>query len=345
MPLATSSLDTIRQKVRRLTRSPSTAQLTNDDLDQYINTFIAYDIPENLRLFDLRKTFTFYTQPNIDTYSTSPTSPTDPLYEFDQLYITVHRPLYIAGYNSMYTQSREQFYGMFPIISTQSQLALGTGALRTFSGTLGNIPILQNNVLFNAVDSSGNGMALVDYPVSNTTGALGPVGLPQVLPSPYGDINYITGAYSINFNVATFPSAPALNTSINVQYVPYVANRPQVMLHFDGTFVMRPIPDQVYAVQFEVYVRPTQLLAAGTSPQLEQWWQYIAYGAAKKILEDRLDTDSLGAILPEYLHQECLALRKTLVQNATQRSSTIYSENLGINAWGLGNWWYNGQGG
>ena len=44
MPAPTSTLQTIRTKVRRLTRTPSTAQLSDDDLDQYINTFVVYDL-------------------------------------------------------------------------------------------------------------------------------------------------------------------------------------------------------------------------------------------------------------------------------------------------------------
>lgn len=68
--MANSTLAAIQTKVRRLTRTPSTAQLSVADLNEYINTFILYDFPEHLRLFDLRTTFTFTTQPFQDTYPT-----------------------------------------------------------------------------------------------------------------------------------------------------------------------------------------------------------------------------------------------------------------------------------
>jgi len=45
-----STLETIKIKVRRLTRSPSEAQLSDADLNQYINTFLIYDLPEHLAL-------------------------------------------------------------------------------------------------------------------------------------------------------------------------------------------------------------------------------------------------------------------------------------------------------
>ncbi len=75
------------------------------------------------------------------------------------------------------------------------------------------------------------------------------------------------------------------------------------------------------------------------SPQLNEWWQYIAYGAAKKIFEDRMDTDSVQQIMAEYKKQEALCLRRTLVQYSNERTATIYTENVagnGSNGFGFG---------
>ena len=66
----TNTLEAIQIKVRRLTRSPSTAQLSDDDLNNYINTFVVYDFPEQLRMFNLRTTFTFVCNAYQDTYYT-----------------------------------------------------------------------------------------------------------------------------------------------------------------------------------------------------------------------------------------------------------------------------------
>src|ERR1700677_2557338 len=90
------TLAQIEQKIRRLTRSPSTAQLSPADLDNYINTFVVYDFPEHLRMFNLRTTFNFWCNP------------------YQDIYISIHDPVYIAGYQSFYTQSPEQFYGIYP---------------------------------------------------------------------------------------------------------------------------------------------------------------------------------------------------------------------------------------
>src|SRR5690348_14427063 len=141
MPINT--LQAIQQKARRLTRSMSEAVLSTTDLNNYINTFLLYDLPEHLRLFESRTTFTFVCNPYQDVYYTDEVHnvPTSPLYNFQNLYITVHPPLYIAGYESMYSQSREQFFGVYPKVnSIQSIGTAGDGVTTAFSGTIPNAP-------------------------------------------------------------------------------------------------------------------------------------------------------------------------------------------------------------
>jgi hypothetical protein len=340
--MANSTLAAIEKKVRFLTKSPSQQQLATADINEYINTFIAYDMPEHLRLFELHSQFTFYCSPNIDTYVTDTSLPmTDLLYNFQNLYITVNPPVYIAGYQSGYSQSREQFYREWPQVDSITQVGAGDGTTLTFTGTITSTPFLQNDVLIGSVDINGNGLTLVDYPIagSPTIGALGLPGEPQTLPSPYGDVNYITGAFTANF-----PTAPAIGQAVNAQVFSYVASRPLSLLWYDNTFVLRPVPDQPYAINFEVYVRPTQLIASGQSPQMEQWWQYLAYGAAIKVLQDRFDYDSVNLIMPEFRVQQELVLRRTVVQNTTQRVATIYSQQSDMGS-GWGNWNGYGQSG
>jgi hypothetical protein len=74
-------------------------------------------------------------------------------------------------------------------------------------------------------------------------------------------------------------------------------------------------------------MQPTELLLSSSSPDLEQWWQYIAYGASKKVFEDRSDEVSVKEIMPEFKRQEMLALRRTIVNQTKNRSATIYAEN------------------
>lgn len=374
MPNPDSTLAAIRQKVRRLTRSPSEAQLTTTDLDNYINTFVVYDFPEQLRTYNLRIPFTFICNPFQDVYDTDlyPTgsgtfATTNPLYNFQNLYLTIHPPVYIAGFQSFYTQSREQFFSIYPLVNSIISIgAVGDGLTTTFSGVISTptgapilinnnlvnqqvATLLQNNVLFSSIDTNNNGLSLVDVPVIDTlTGNPTTIGnlftpsnipaLPPTVVDTNNNVNYVTGAFTI-----TFPAAPATGVAINSQTVPQVVSRPQALLFYDNQFTLRPVPDQPYRINFEVYARPTALLAVNQSPQLEEWWQYISYGSAKKILEDRLDMDSVALILPEFKEQEALCLRRTIVQLTNERVATIYTEQTtyGPNqsgwGWGGGN--------
>lgn len=317
-----SSLAQIQTKVRRLTRSPSTAQITDAQINDYVNTFVLYDFPEHIRLFNLRSTLDFYTEPYIDVYETRTPDPEDPLYNFINRYITVHPAAYCAGYQMLWSQSREQFFAMYPFLATTTLIGKGNGIITAFSGTLPTKPILQRQVLFSSIDAnfSSVGTTLIDdlVPVAPDFGFLIE---PNNSALSMGNINYVTGAYTFNFS-----DAPAKGQAVNAQTVPYQPSRPMTLLFYDGKFTLRPVPDQAYKITLEVYKRPAELLNSGSTPELSEWWQYIAYGTAKKIFEDRMDLDSVQLIMPEFKQQERLILRRTLVQQSNERTSTIYTE-------------------
>jgi hypothetical protein len=331
--MAISTLSAIQTKVRRLTRKVSVNQLSTADLNQYINTFVLYDFPQHIKLDKLRTTFTFYTEPNIDLYETS-NDVTSPLFDFKNRIINIIPPFYVAGYQVYYSQSRQQFFNIFPRINSLVQVGTGDGLTTFFSGTLSQVPVLQNNVLFESADASNNALTIVDLPVDSQTGLLVAPGSAV----PLGGINYLTGSFSL-----TFGNPPASGAKVNVQVVPYVASRPTAFLFYDNKITLRPVPDQVYQVQMDCFVPPTELLDSGQDPELNQWWQYIAFGAAKKVFEDNYDMESVQAIMPEFKKQEALVLRRTLINQANQRTSTIYTEQVG--PWAYQNWWGNNTSG
>lgn len=378
--MARSSLSMIEEKVRRLTRSLTEAQLTQSQLRQYINTYVLYDFPETLRLFNLRSTFSFYTSPFVDVYTTTDVS--SPLYDFTNKYIITDSPVYIAGYQALYSESRQNFFSIYPMVNSIASIGTtGDGATNGFTGVINSqqanttavgsnqvISLLQNNVMFSSIDVYGNGLVMQDTPILDSTSGLptiygslynplvyndqpynattNPNGYPVIsLPTPYASqtlfpttnyINYITGQYYV-----TFVTAPAAGATINSQTVPTNPSLPQALLFFDGQFTVRPVPDQPYRIDMEVFVQPTELLLADQTPELSEWWQLIAFNAAKKIFEDKMDYDSLNMMMPSLKEQERLVLRRTIVQQTSQRSSTIYNDQAGGNGYGPG-WNYGG---
>lgn len=356
--MANSTLDAIRIKVRRLTRSPSPTQITDAQIDEYVNTFIQYDLPEHLRLFSLRTTHSFTTQPYQDTYPTDVTSfagaISNPLYDFKNKFITVHPPFYIAGYESFFTQSQTDFFRIYPKLQSLIDTHLrGNGITQTFTGIIrppggltpaGKTSLLQHEVLISSVDINNNGLAKVDRPLVGAygnnlsqgnlydTGSIPEV--PPTLVDSTNTIDYVTGAFTV-----TFPSPPANGEKIMVQTVPVQVSRPMGVLYYNNTFVVRPVPDQPYTINFEAYIRPTELLTSNQKPELEQWHQWISYGAAKKVFEDRMDMESVQMIMPEFKQQERLVLRRTLVQQSNEEVATIYNDNT-AGKYGAG--WFGG---
>jgi hypothetical protein len=336
-----SSLQQIRNQVRILTRSLNTSQLSDQSIDNYINEFLLYDFPEILRSQYFHSTFTFYTEPFVDTYEniTDNALSSNPLYNFINKYTSFNPPLYIAGIQSDWEQSMTKFYQIYPPIKSINSIGVnGDGATTAFQGnvsvnfdgpnsnTIGLI--LPGSVLFESMNSSGVGISLVDYkvPGTNTVGALGPVGQPvNTLPSPYGQINYITGEFNLNFAGVGIPAA---GVPINSQLILVQPSKPLSVLYYDNKFVVRPVPDQVYQITMQAYVRPIELLSLNQMPKVGQMARFISYGATKKIFEDRMDTDSLQKILPAYLQYRDQVERPTIMQLNNQRSPTMFVNQL-----------------
>ena len=215
-----STLANIRTKARRLTASPSVNQLSEAALDEYINTFYLHDLPQHLKLLSLKKVLTAYVLPGIDTYdldinpSFTAATPT--------AYYSVEPPLYIAGYESYYTQSRAEFYRLYPTVNAEDFVS-GNGTAGPYAITITNTPVLRSNVTVSAVDAGGN--ALVAYDdgaggfIDNDTGA-----------ALVGAIDYTTGAIT---NL-TFTGIITATENITAQSVPYVANRPSAVLFYDN---------------------------------------------------------------------------------------------------------------
>ncbi len=338
--MASSTLGTIIQKVRLLTRKISTDDLTQAAIIQYINTFIQYDFPALLKLFKNRRIFTFYVQPYVDSYQTNTTDPTSPLFNFQNIYQSVHDPVFLSGNRIRFTQSRSEFYAWYPQTNFIASIGTGNGALTIFTGTLSTFPINQNQVLFDSIDVNNMGLQMTDFPIS---ASLGNLRIPNQAPTsttiqdPNNFINYVTGQF-----VVTFPAAPADQAFINSQTFPYNPAQPNTILYYDNTFVFRPIPDQSYRVDLECFIRPSELLNVTTSvPEIEQWWQYIAYGAAKKVLEDQGDYETVQIIMPEFTRQEQMVLNSTIMQQSNVRTSTIFTQYLEMGGANYNGWFNN----
>jgi hypothetical protein len=155
-----------------------------------------------------------------------------------------------------------------------------------------------------------------------------------------GTIDYATGVVT----GLTFTSAVPSGNNIEIAYNPANPSIPQAVLFWQNQITLRPVPDKGYTVEIVAYRRPSQVLLGSEDPdsptltgvpELLEWWETLAAGAAKKIFEDRQDMD--GILMMDKMMAERYSLNetRTYAQLGKQSISTIFSDQLNGSAGGF----------
>ncbi len=374
--MTTWDLSRLRYTVRKLTgkfdvnQLPDTSPLSGQvsvqnppGVDDYINDYYLYDMPEDLRTLKLRDFYTFSTIPNCGTYS------------LPQTIYDVYPPIYVDNYQFNWYQYPNEFYQVWPELNFINQFpADSTTATQTF--TLSQTPIQQGTLVIGLIPNQTTFTAFetfrdADSPVPLDIPIQQVFNNPGVLTGSFGGtgtINYLTGAVSVTYA----NGAPPAGSTITAHYHPYVASRPRDILFWQQQLFIRPIPNDIYLVKVMAYMMPTTVLSAATnatvfpastvlqpgttntsppavdtvtitgfagSPaapagmtnlsSMNEFWQLISYGAAIKILTEEGDWTEVAALQTIYEKQKNLAQRRTLRQLAHQRIPTVYSTNGG----------------
>jgi len=302
----TTTFADIKNKVRRVTARPSANQLTETELEDYINNFLIYEMPQHTRLFALRTNYNITLAPNVGVYSILP--------DDINLFSTFETPAYVDGYEVQYFQDEQAFYQKFSqqILKTSLQLAVGNGAVGPYSGTYSNTPVQPNSVIISTTNAAGASLTCSDDGTGSFTG--------DVVAG--ATIDYETGAVANLTWTAAIPNGDIIYMSA----LSYESARPIAVLYFQNTFTFWPWPDRAYDFQIVAYQNPAQLLTDSQVPELNQWWEFIAYGASLKIFADNLDMDSYAKVRILFDEQRRLVERRTMKQLSTQRVSTIYGD-------------------
>lgn len=192
--------------------------------------------------------------------------------------------------------------------STETFTDNGNGILVGSAGGTGTIVYSSGvySITFNAAPATGVNI-VASYQLTTGVGVLTGNGT--------GTINYTTGAYSV-----TFASAPTSSSSIYSKYLGYSGSRPQGVLFFKNQFTFMPVPDQVYVIQMQGYINPTQLVNTTDTPIQEEWGQLIAYGASVDIFSDRGDLAKYNEYFPLLKRYENVALARTVQQYQAEQS-------------------------
>jgi len=313
--MSNTTLDAIRNKVRRITRNPSEQQLTTAQLDDYINTFYLYDFPNSVKTRKLLTNNTQITFPYVDYITID-----------ENLTVNVKNPVFVNGNQVYLSQNQAEFFAIYPQTQFAFQIAVGDGVTTVFaSGIGGLVPISQapflissySTVLIASVDINNQPLNATDDVANRVDYTLTPLIGTVIAPSV---INYLDGQY-----VVTFATAPKLGEPIWARTQPVTYGIPDTVLYFDGKLYMRHVTNTPLNITWQQDGTPDELLGIAQSPPLKQWFQYIAYGAAKKIFEDRMNLESVALIMPEFKKQEVFVMSRVCEQLSQGRTATIYN--------------------
>jgi hypothetical protein len=139
-----------------------------------------------------------------------------------------------------------------------------------------------------------------------------------------GTINYLTGQA-----IFSFPVAIPAGQNINIQCYYFNPGLPRSILFYNNTITLRSIPYTQYLVQLDAYLSPAAFLNTSAAIPFGYMAEYIARGAARKILSDTGDIEQFQFYEPLFKEQETLVWKRSQRQFTSQRTETLFSNNQG----------------
>lgn len=341
--MTVGNLQDIIEKIRQVSASGNSDQVTDEKIIKYINSFYLYDLPNEFRNLKLKDVYTFNTIQNVDTYP----------FDFDK-WESIETPAFCGKMPMVLFQDHASFYGYNWNSQQLFNFALGDGSTGPYSGSVTNFPItasVNNNPIADTKLSSTQ-IFPGGYPPTFTENTISRI--QNILISANtttsslhvtddgagnligdcvagGSINYLTGVIS---NL-TFTTPVPNGNNITIQYLQSVQGQPFVMLFFQNQFILRPIPDQAYTVEVTAYRRPSQALLGTTSsespnlngrPEQLDWWELIAFGVAKKLYQDRLDDAGVMQMQKYFDEKLSDCNTRTYAQLGKRQSKTIFRD-------------------
>lgn len=137
-------------------------------------------------------------------------------------------------------------------------------------------------------------------------------------------VNYISGAINV-----TFPSAIPAGNNISAQVFYFQSGLPRGFLFYDNMITLRSPPDIQYLVEVDAYLSPAAFLNTAGAIPFGYMAEYIARGAARKILTDTGDVEQFQFYEPLFREQEILVWKRSQRQWTSTRTETIYSQGFG----------------
>lgn len=203
------------------------------------------------------------------------------------------------------------------------------------TAAIASIPVtsVDSGVFITSIDSQGNNVVVSDsgwFLDSNVNYGL----LMNPGKAPFGN-QALTGGYSTTFNTINyftgqinvlFPVAIPSGQYINAQCFFYQSGLPRGILFYNNCLTLRSPPDTQYLVELDAYLTPAAFLNTAAAIPFGYMAEYIARGAARKILSDTGDVEQFQFYEPLFKEQELLVWKRSQRQWTATRTETIYSQ-------------------
>lgn len=198
-------------------------------------------------------------------------------------------------------------------------------------------------VYFTSIDATGAPVVICDSG-QFLTGHVNHGLLMKPGSAPYGNLtlpnggNLTSGPYAFNQNTINYFDGTAHNVYFPVD-IPagaeisatcyfFQTGLPRSILYYDNTLTFRSPPDRQYLVEIDAYLSPAAFFNTAAAIPFGYMAEYLARGAARKILSDTADADQLAFYEPLFKEQEMLVWKRSQRQWTASRTQTIYSEGI-----------------
>ncbi len=297
--MATWTKADIRRKVRQVTGRLSPGELSNDQVDEYIDQYYEFTFPAEVKLEKNHTFHEFLTTANQQTYAFP-----------DSTFTNVEPPPTMDNLSLLYYQNPESFNENNPEQITRLTQWTGDGSTTVFATTVVGFPILPASLVI-----TDNTETFQDTTTTFTTsdvnidGDLGGLAV----------INYSTGSVSV-----TFATAPANAQNIFLSYTIFAPGRPTAVLYYNDLFKFFPVPDTAYRFKIKAYRYVAPLTSSTSVPGMPQWGPCIAYGASRDIHSDFGEMDAYKEVTELYKEQVAYVLNRTNQNLLNTRAPPIF---------------------
>lgn len=209
-----------------------------------------------------------------------------------------------------------------PFIQTVPSTSVYSGVYVFATGANGQNIVVADSGQFLANNTDGDLYGLLMQPGNAPTGNL-PLtnGPPPNYSTTQNTVNYNTGVISNLY----FPTSIPAGTPISAQCYFFEAGIPRSVLFFNNCLTFRPPPNTQYLVELEAYLSPAAFLNTANAIPFGYMAEYIARGAARKILADTGDIEQFQFYEPLFREQEILVWKRSQRQWTATRTDTIFS--------------------